>query len=338
MKKYIKTVSLALAATMLAALVCACAPGNTASVAPSEPEESSAPVSSEPEEESSEPEPKVDPCTVDAPDVIRVMEPRGREETPDLLSYASTDGEGLTVEGEYDLDVPGEYLISFAAFNSAGDKTVKETTLKVLALAYGEDGKLVDGEYETIKGFPLVVRDGIAYVDGYLIANKTYPLPSDYLPGGLLPEVEQALAEMRAEAPADIRGRVYCLSGYRSYADQRYIYNSYLSYDPKEKVDTYSARPGHSEHQSGYALDILMASSALAGQPGYKEVFDWLGENAWKYGFILRYPYGKTDQTGYIYEPWHFRYVGKELSEILYADGEWITMEDYFGFDSEYKS
>ncbi|MBO4278062.1 MAG: M15 family metallopeptidase [Clostridia bacterium] len=321
----------------LAFALCACnIPGGT-----SQPQESAASSAvSEPEQsvqESSEPEPELPLAVIEAPEVIRVLEPRGREETPDLLSYAATDGENLRIMGTYDPDVPGVYGLSFAADNAQGKTTERPFTLKVLALAYNEEGQLVDGEYETVKGYPLVVKDGIAYIDGILLANKTYPLPSDYLPGGILPEAEEALAEMRAAAPAELRGRVYIRSGYRSYAEQRYIYNSYLLEDPKEVVDSYSARPGHSEHQSGLAMDILCASTALSTQEGYKDVLDWLGENAWKYGFILRYPDGKTDETGYIFEPWHYRYVGKELAEILYADGEWITVEDYFGIDSEYK-
>ena len=334
MRKFTKLVSFILVLAIASAF-CSCeTPGGT-----SQPQESSEPPAvSEPEqseEESSRP--ALPLAVIEAPEVIRVLEPRGREETPDLLSYAVTDGEYLKIVGTYDLDVPGVYELRYAALNGDGVVTERPFTLKVLALAYNEEGMLVDGEYETVKGYPLVVKDGIAYIDGILLANKTYPLPSDYLPGGILPEAEEALAEMRAAAPAELRGRVYIRSGYRSYAEQRYIYNSYLLEDPREVVDSYSARPGHSEHQSGLAMDILCASTALSTQEGYKDVLDWLGENAWRFGFILRYPEGKTDETGYIFEPWHYRYVGKELAEILYADGEWITVEDYFGIDSEYK-
>jgi D-alanyl-D-alanine carboxypeptidase len=68
-----------------------------------------------------------------------------------------------------------------------------------------------------------------------------------------------------------------------------------------------------------------------------KVILDWLSANASKYGFILRYPEGKSDITGYIFEPWHFRYVGKDLAEKLYQNGEWITLEEYFGVDSVYR-
>ena len=337
-----KKLALFLAIAFSISALSACSGGTANESSPaalSEPASSTTPDSvPEPEETSVEPEISLPPCSIEAPEVIRVLEPRGRTEAPDLLSYAATDGENLAIEGDYDLDVPGEYGLAFTASNAAGDVTESRFTLKVLALPYDESGAPVEGEYETLKGYPLVVRDGITYVDGYLLANKTYSLPSHYAPGGILPEADTALAEMRAGAPAELRDRIYIRSGYRSYADQRYIYNNYLKEDTKENVDSYSARPGHSEHQTGMAMDILCASTVLCVQPGYKEVLDWLGEHAWEYGFILRYPEGKTGETGYIFEPWHFRYVGRELAEKLYADGEWITMEEYFGVDSEYKN
>jgi len=282
--------------------------------------------------------PSIPPVAIEAPDTVRVWEARGEEREIDLASFAHTDsGVGIEVTGEYDINVPGKYDMAFVAVNEEGIVTEKRFTLKVLALPYDENGSLVDGEYETEKGFPLIVENGITYIEGTLIANKTYPLPENYLPGEILPEAQKAFEEMQAAAPAEYRDRLYICSGYRSYAAQRYIYNNYLSYDPQDVVDTYSARPGHSEHQSGLAMDILSASSANAPLPYYKEVFDWLSENAWEYGFILRYPAEKTEITGYKFEPWHYRYVGKELAETLYNGGEWITMEEYFGIDSAYK-
>ena len=99
---------------------------------------------------------------------------------------------------------------------------------------------------------------------------------------------------------------------------------------------TYSARPGHSEHQTGLAMDILTSSTSESKTPQFKPALDWLADNAYKHGFILRYPEGKNHITGYIFEPWHYRYVGTELAEILYNNGDWITLEEYFGIDSAY--
>ena len=126
---------------------------------------------------------------------------------------------------------------------------------------------------------------------------------------------------------------IYVISGFRSYERQNTLYNNYVNRDGKEKADTYSARPGHSEHQSGLAADINSLSQSFENTNEGK----WLNENCYKYGFIIRYPKGKEDITGYIFEPWHIRYVGYELSSKLYNNGNWITMEEYFNIDSKYK-
>ena len=183
-----------------------------------------------------------------------------------------------------------------------------------------------------------MIKNGITYVEGYLIANKTYSLPSSYNPG-LDDEVDIKSEEMFEDAREEGLD-LYIASGFRSYETQTYLYNRYVSNDGKEQADTYSARPGHSEHQSGLAFDVC--DSNLSYEYCIETTFDdtdaakWLNENAYKYGFILRYPKGKTDETGYIYESWHFRYVGETLAKKLYNNGNWITMEDYFGLTSKY--
>ena len=105
------------------------------------------------------------------------------------------------------------------------------------------------------------------------------------------------------------------------------LYNGYLKKDPQEVVDTYSARPGHSEHQSGLCMDV--------SEPGYSldnfyqtKASKWLAENCHKYGFIIRYPEDKTDITGYQGEPWQLRYVGKETAEDVYRRA--ITYDEYY--------
>jgi LAS superfamily LD-carboxypeptidase LdcB len=98
----------------------------------------------------------------------------------------------------------------------------------------------------------------------------------------------------------------------------------------KDATDTFSARPGHSEHQTGMAMDIIEASSAFEGTPAAI----WLAENCYKYGFIIRYPKGKENITGYKYEPWHIRYLGKDTAWAVYNSG--LTLEEYLGIDSVY--
>ena len=136
---------------------------------------------------------------------------------------------------------------------------------------------------------------------------------------------------MQAAAKADGLN-IYISSGFRSYSYQKNLYNNYVNRDGVVAADTYSARAGHSEHQSGLAFDVNTINDSFANTEEGK----WLNDNCYKYGFILRYPKGKSDETGYQYEPWHFRYVGVELAEKLYNNGNWITVEDYFGITSKY--
>lgn len=199
----------------------------------------------------------------------------------------------------------------------------------------------------TSKGFKVEVKNGVTYVDGYMIANKTYPLPADYVPSNthkkitnpdgacaecIIEDAYMAFASMKKDASANGL-TLWIQSGYRAYKYQEGLYNSYVkNRGGKEKADTFSARPGHSEHQTGYAFDLNTIDSSFANT---KEGI-WVNENCIKYGFIIRYPKGKDNETGYKYEPWHLRYVGVELASKLYNNGDWITMEDYFGITSEY--
>ena len=173
-------------------------------------------------------------------------------------------------------------------------------------------------------------KDGITYVNGILIANKTYSLPSSYDPGKINEDASNAFQEMKEAAKKD-GINLYISSGYRSYETQKEIYNYYVEKDGKEKADTYSARPGHSEHQSGLAMDLNIIDSSFEGTP---EAI-WIAENCYKYGFIIRYPKGKDKVTGYKYEPWHIRYLGKEIAKKVYDSG--LTLEEYLGIDSKYK-
>ena len=117
------------------------------------------------------------------------------------------------------------------------------------------------------------------------------------------------------------------ISAYRSYATQEFLYNNYVEKDGVEKADLYSARPGHSEHQLGLALDFTSGKGNLQGFQ-YSEEFQWLEDNHYKYGFILRYPKGKEYITGYQYEPWHYRYVGLEIAEFIYNND--LTYDEYY--------
>ncbi len=168
----------------------------------------------------------------------------------------------------------------------------------------------------------------ITYINGILIANKTYPLPADYNPG-VDPTANAALQQMFADAAA-AGLNMFVRSGFRSYSTQRTLYNNYVKRDGADAADRYSARAGHSEHQTGLAFDINKANSSFEGTP---EAI-WLAENCYKYGFIIRYPQGKEAVTGYIYEPWHVRYLGVETATAVYNSG--LCLEEYLGITSVY--
>lgn len=170
--------------------------------------------------------------------------------------------------------------------------------------------------------------EGCLYLDGVLIVNKSYALPETY-GGGMDRDAFSHLCEMFNAAKA-AGHTLFVKSDYRSYYDQRYIYNGYVARDGKEAADRYSARPGHSEHQSGLAFDLNELSYAFGESPEGI----WLAENCHKYGFILRYPRDKEALTGYMYEPWHVRYIGAELSTLVYESG--LCLEEYFGIPSVY--
>lgn len=237
----------------------------------------------------------------------------------------------VTVEGEYDFNNVGEYELYYVAKDSSGNTTKEKFILEVIKKKEVAQNISVDRTFTTSKGFKGYTKNGITYIDGVLIVNKTYSIPSTYFPGDITSETRSNMNRMFADA-SSIGLNIYLSSGFRSYNTQKIIYNNYVSRDGKEMADTYSARPGHSEHQTGLAFDVNQINDTFIGTPEA----NWLSDNAWKYGFILRYPKGKTNETGYKYESWHFRYVGLELAKKLYNDGDWITLENYFGITSQY--
>lgn len=117
-------------------------------------------------------------------------------------------------------------------------------------------------------------------------------------------------------------------SAYRSYQEQQETYDTYERIKG-EDVETYAARPGHSEHQTGLAFDILTLGVTTAKFDQTKE-FEWLRDNSYKYGFILRYPKDKEKITGYEYESWHYRYVGEKAAKIIHDEN--ITFEEYYAY------
>lgn len=169
---------------------------------------------------------------------------------------------------------------------------------------------------------------GLTYINGVLIANKSYSLPADFAPGLDSTCYNQFCKLSSAAAQQGLN--IYLSSGFRSYDYQAQIYNNYCNRDGQAAADTYSARPGYSEHQTGLAIDVNQIDDSFIGTP---EAI-WLENHCHEFGFILRYPQGKQDITGYQYESWHIRYVGTDLATQIHASG--LTLEEYFGIDSYY--
>jgi D-alanyl-D-alanine carboxypeptidase len=180
-----------------------------------------------------------------------------------------------------------------------------------------------------------------------VLVNKQNSLPSDYEPTDLVyPNVPFVFSEkiekrkMRKTA-ADALEQLFAgaekdgihlagVSAYRSYATQKSVYQRYVLKDGEEKAKSYSAVPGTSEHETGLAVDVTGSNGKCAAEDcfaGTKEA-NWIDQHAAEYGFIIRYPKGKAAITGYQYEPWHIRYVGKDLSKEIVSKG--ITLEEYF--------
>jgi LAS superfamily LD-carboxypeptidase LdcB len=180
------------------------------------------------------------------------------------------------------------------------------------------------------KGYSIKLVNGVTFVNGILIANKSYSLPESYAPGDLTDEVKNAFNVMQKAAAAEGLN-IYISSGYRSYSRQQTIYNNYVAVDGKAVADTYSARAGSSEHQTGLCFDLNTIDDSFANTPESA----WLEKHAQEYGFIIRYPKGKDAVTGYKYEPWHLRYLGVDLATTVYNSG--LCLEEYLGITSAYK-
>src|SRR5690554_1954378 len=176
-----------------------------------------------------------------------------------------------------------------------------------------------------------------------VLINKQKKLPKDYSPNHLilsdLPQLDNrkhylvdaaysALKALIKEAEKN-NHTVVVVSAYRSYQTQNSIFNNYVNRYGQKSADTYSARAGHSEHQSGLAVDVstLSLHGSLSQKFGSTPEGIYLANHAHQYGFILRYPQNKTHITGYIYEPWHFRYVGVDLAKNIVECG--CTFEEY---------
>lgn len=244
----------------------------------------------------------------------------------------------INIDGSVETSNEGTYKVTYTATDKSGNKSSHIITFTVKKKEVYVAPPVEDGSKGvTSKGYKIENKNGATYIGGILVANKTYNLSSSY-GSGLTKATRNAFNEMN-EAATEAGYPLRIGSGFRSYETQRKVYNNYVKRDGKTKADTYSARPGHSEHQTGLAIDICNKDKKI---PCITSAFNntdtakWLNDNAYKYGFILRYPNGKTNETGYKFESWHYRYVGTDLATKLYNGGNWITLESYLGITSKY--
>ncbi len=194
-------------------------------------------------------------------------------------------------------------------------------------------------------------------VDAEFVPEELVYLDTAYTNGGKTIQLDKTVSDAVMRMLDDMKAAgidgVSVTSGYRTYEYQKKLFDGYFAKEAaahpdwseeqiRAQVLTYSAAPGTSEHQSGLCVDLFTTEmeglwnygSETPNNPydkGFAETaaFDWLCENAHKYGFILRFPENKTDVTGYSYESWHYRYVGEEPAEKIYAQK--LTLEEYLG-------
>lgn len=232
-----------------------------------------------------------------------------------------------------------------------GDADPASTGKLEIPLVTSEDGTPVSSK-ATIANTESYYQDAyiIANPDAYnCIVNRKYNLPSDYVPEDLVKvsvpfaqrseevkymrkDANDALTEMFNAAKEEAGHELYGASGYRSYAIQTSLFNGNAQRKGSiEVANKVSALPGQSEHQLGLAMDITAKSMNFTLTEDFYNTPEgkWVTENCYRFGFIIRYPADKTEITGYLYEPWHCRYVGKDLAKELSESG--LTMEEYYG-------
>ena len=255
------------------------------------------------------------------------------------------DGAKLTVKGKLKCAAGGEIYVRGTVDMKRDSSASISGKMKILSMGRLElNGKLGINSAGVIKGMGCinvrdfsdikcvgtvtvkinapkpVVKDGLTTVGGILVANKEISLPEDY-GNGLDRNTYNAFVRMKRDSGFDMT----IVSGFRSYERQVEVFDYWCMVDGREKAEIMSAVPGHSEHQTGFVIDV----SSLEQSYGDTDEGKWLAANCYKYGFIIRYPEGKEDITGYAYEPWHRRYLGASTAKLVYDSG--LTLEEFLG-------
>jgi D-alanyl-D-alanine carboxypeptidase len=262
----------------------------------------------------------------------------------------------------YDLETNGVYKDSTTW--AITDLQLQFDELKVTGIYEEETSQIVnelfqrgEKEFQPGEGLPPQAEEATTSngsivlanpYDQLALVNKDFALPDDYSPEDLtIPDIrfpfeedlpKKQMREIAAEAleimfqaAEDAGLQLYAQSGYRSYERQDAIFASNASQHGEEEANTFSARPGESEHQTGLTMDVTSPDVDFGLSIEFADTDEgkWVKEHAAEFGFIIRYPEGKEEITQYQYEPWHLRYVGKKAAkEIMEQD---ITLEEYLG-------
>lgn len=240
-----------------------------------------------------------------------------------------------------------DYIVNFL-LNLINEKYYKKDNLERYVNYYSKNNNLTSKEIVTNVNSNLDTTFYENYEstdtskDTLMIVNKHYKIENNYKPGNLVTvlsehgypnkiraDVYEEFKKMYNAAKND-NVSIFIASPYRSYSDQNALYTYYVNTDGKQNADTYSARPGFSEHHTGLAMDLIPEYGLDLDTFENSDGFKWMQENAYKYGFILRYPKGKEDITGYDYEPWHYRYVGVEVATKIHDLD--ITFDEYYAY------
>ena len=245
-----------------------------------------------------------------------------------LLPIANTlTPHSYVLEHTIDTKVAGNNSLLIKAMDKNGLVSEKEILIEVKEKIDNESDNTENDKNDTNSSSNTNQNTDIntlqpTFINGILIVNKQYAVPRDF--GGENAEANNALYEL--QNAAYLAGfDMPLLSGYRSYDYQKSLYENYVARDGEEAANRYSAKPGTSEHQTGLAFDV----GEMSWTYGETAAGQWLVNHCAEYGFILRYLPGKEDITGYMYEPWHIRYVGVEHAAAIMSQG--ITLEEYLG-------
>ncbi|ASN07208.1 D-alanyl-D-alanine carboxypeptidase family protein [Virgibacillus necropolis] len=271
------------------------------------------------------------------------------EDVKELQAALVKIGYEISVTGNFDNETT-EALKDFQAqqvklpasgeYNQATMKWLKKALDGEFAVEPGKGSVPISNPEETV-----IVDDPS---DTLVLVNKSHALPNDYIPDDLIaPNVRFPFTQdlpkryMREEAAhaledlfkaSDKAGLdLFAQSGYRSYNTQESIFASYVAKDGEDAANKYSARPGESEHQTGLTMDVTSPEINFNLNTNFAKTEEgkWVKAHAHEYGFIIRYPKGKESITKYQYEPWHLRYVGKEVATVIHEKD--ITLEKYLG-------